>query len=64
MFEKLFEAVQARCTKEYIKDELDNLNAEIGKRVAYSKMSNKMSGAVEHDDNVDVKASWSNAIIR
>lgn len=61
MFEKLFEAVQAKCAKEYIKGEIDNLNAEIGKRVAYSKMSS----AVDHDDDkVNVKKSWSNAIMR
>ena len=61
MFEKLFEAVQARCAKEYIKDEIDNLNAEFGKRVAY----NKITSAVEHDDDkVNIKTSWSNAIMR
>ena len=60
MFEKLFEAVQAKCAKEYIKDEIDNLNAEFGKRVAYSKMSN----AVEHDETVNVKKNWSSAIMR
>ena len=65
MFEKLFEAVQAKCAKEYIKNEIDNLNAEFGKRVAYSNMSDKMASAVDHDDDkVNVKKSWSNAIMR
>lgn len=65
MFEKLFEAVQAKCAEGYIRSELDNLNAEIGKRIACRKMESKMESAVTHgSDDVKISKSWSNAIMR
>jgi len=64
MFEKLFEAVQAKCAEGYIKNEIDNLNAKVGKHISYNKIESKLESAVMHDTETKISKSWSNAIMR